>query len=855
MTSSDHAHMAGMNTPAMQQWQAAKRQYPDAVLLMRVGDFYELYGAEDVAIGNRVLGLTATKRNNGGAAEIPMAGFPHRGKDEQIRRLLAAGHRVAVLEQVEDPALAKGLVRREITDVFTPGVLLEDGLLAASRNNFVASVVADSMRAACAAVDVSTGDVLLNVVPIDQLDAAIVRSEAAELLLPQDATAPATPGRAITRRPGWYFAPSMAMDEIRRIWGAESPEGLGFEDSDALLLRALAGLLSYLREVRPSGIGTLRRPRIDRGGEVLWLDRMTVQNLELVQPLRTSEATGRGTLVSILDETETPMGGRLLRRWILEPLARLDDVNARLDAVTELVQEAATRTELRKTLGSVRDIERIANRVSAGRAGPRELRQLGDSAAELERVKSSLSRLSHGLLGPLGQGFDTLTDIAQDILSTLVETPAASPPEGAVIRAGIDAELDELRSVRDGSQERIAELQERERQATGLPVKVGYNRVHGYYLELTKTHAPQAPERYQRKQTLANAERYVTPELKVLEEKIATAADRIESLEAQILTNLRARIAKHTSRIMETARRLAQLDVLSTLAHVAVRRDYVRPEVHDGYDLRLTACRHPVVEALLPPGEFIANDVVITKDARLVLLTGPNMGGKSTLLRQVGLIQIMAQIGSFVPAREAYVPLCDRVFTRVGASDDLGRGQSTFMVEMTELSAIVHGATEHSLILMDEIGRGTSTSDGVAIAWASVERWHDVIGAKGIFATHYHELTELANALPGLVNRSMAVHEEGEEIVFLHTVVDGPADRSYGIECGRLAGLPRDLLARAREVLETVDRRTSVAPQPAPQKEAAVEHPAIQVLRNLDVDDMTPLQALNLLADLRRLVR
>jgi DNA mismatch repair protein MutS len=880
------------DTPLMQQWRDAKARHPDAIVFFRVGDFYEMF-CEDAEEGARLLGLTLTSRNNGGAAEVPLAGIPVRAKDEYLERLVRSGRRVAICEQMEDPAEAKGIVRRAVVETVTPGAVLADSLLAAGRNNFLAAVVelaapagpagaaepggagraAADVAYAVAAVDVSTGEVAVSGVAPAELEAELARLEPAELLLPQGLEGrrvAGADGAPRTYRADWLFDRELAAEEIRRRYRVTSLDGFGFQAGDDGLVRALGGLLAYLAEVQPAGLEHLRAPRLERAGGAMALDEMTRRNLELVEPLR-AELAGRGgragTLLEVLDETRTPMGARLLRRWLLRPLVEPAAIWRRQEAVAELVENAALRRRLRGELREVRDLERLAAKVGTARVAPRELLGLARSLARLPEVVAAAAGAAAPLTRELADGLDPLDDVRALLDGALSDDAPATLAEGGVLRAGYDAGLDGLREARDGGRDFIARLQARERERSGIAsLKVGFNRVFGYYLEVTRANQARVPPDYERRQTLANAERYVTPELKEWEAKVLGAEERILELEARLFAELRRRVAAEVGRLQATAERVARLDVLAGLARVAERRGHVRPEVHTGYRLEIRGGRHPVVETMMPREEFIPNDVVLDDDGRIMILTGPNMAGKSTLLRQVGLIQLLAQVGAFVPAAAARLPVCDRIFTRVGASDNLVRGQSTFMVEMHETSAILHGATAHSLVLLDEIGRGTATYDGVSIAWAVTEHLHEHVGAKTIFATHYHELTQLAELLPAVMNANVAVREVGDDIVFLHALRPGGADRSYGIEVGRLAGLPPAVVARAREILRELEGahtgggaglgrhgRGRPARTPPPDQLslfAPAEHPVLQQLRQLAVDELTPLQALNLLAAL-----
>jgi len=850
----------------MQQWRDAKRRHPDALVFFRVGDFYELFN-EDAVEGARLLGLTLTSRNNGGAASVPLAGVPARARDDYIGRLVKLGQRVAVCEQVEDPAEAKGIVRREVIETVTPGAILSDALLPERRNNYLAALIEADTGWALAAVDASTGEVLVVEVAADALTSELARLEPAELVLPRSREGWLPPGAesaSPTYRPDWAFDKDAALDEVKRRYQVHALEGFGFEADDAALVRALGALLGYLAEVQPGAAASLRPPRIERPGEAMALDEMTRRNLELVEPLRVDAVKGRaGTLIEVVDETLTPMGARMLRRWLLRPLVAAERIWARQEAVARLIDDAAMRRALRTSLRDIRDLDRLAAKVGGGRAQPRDLLALRQSLACLPVLRAALDGISAPLLIALREAFDTLDDIHDLLLRALEEDPAPTVGEGGVIRAGWNAELDELRTTRDGAQDTLARMQSVERQRTGIPsLKVGFNKVFGYFIEITRSNLDRVPADYERRQTLANVERYVTPELKACEEKILHAEERIAATETRLYSELRRSIAEGTARLQASADRVATLDVLVALAQLAERRAYTRPEVHTAYTLEIRAGRHPVVETMMPREAFIPNDTMLDEDARIVILTGPNMAGKSTLLRQVGLIQLLAQVGAFVPAARARLPVCDRIFTRVGASDNLVRGQSTFMVEMQETAAILHGATRASLVLLDEIGRGTATYDGVSIAWAVTEHLHERTHAKTIFATHYHELTQLADQLSALRNFNVAVREVGSDIVFLHHMQPGGADRSYGIEVGRLAGLPAEVVARARVILRALEgAHTSGGEglgrhgQQADQLSLfrMEESAALRRLRSIDVDALTPLQALNLLAELREL--
>jgi DNA mismatch repair protein MutS len=875
-------------TPLMQQYREIKARHQSAILFFRMGDFYEMF-YEDAETAARVLGLTLTSRNNGGAAEVPLAGVPVRAGQEYLRRLVQHGYRVAICEQVEDPKIAKGIVRREVVETVSPGVAFADELLDGARNNFIAAIgrgargEGDEAIVGLAAADISTGELRLSTVSIEELDAALARIAPRELLVPHGGDVlPRTTtldGALVTERDGWEFDDAMGRDELTRQFGVRGLDGLGIESRDSRSNGAAGALLRSLKELQPGGVPHLARPQMERTGSAMPLDEMTRRNLELVESLR--GGTSEGTLLAVLDRTVTPMGARLLRQWLLAPLVERTAIEARLDAVEALVREATARDALRSALDGVRDIERLGGKAAAGRATPRELAALGASLARLPDVeRASRPLAAAGALASLMEQWDGCAEMAAQVRDTLVERPPLQLGEEATIASGVDHELDDLRTLRDGGKDAIARIQADERARTGIAsLKVGYNKVFGYFIEISNANRHLVPGDYQRRQTLTGGERYVTPALKEYEEKVLTAADRIETRERELFESLRRAIGGEIGRIQCAARIVAELDVLAALADVAAREGYARPTITDGFDLEITAGRHPVVERMMPRDKFIPNDVRLTEDARLVILTGPNMAGKSTLLRQVGLIVVLAQTGSFVPAAAATIGVCDRVFTRVGASDNLVRGQSTFMVEMAETSAILHSATSRSLVLLDEIGRGTSTYDGVSIAWAVSEHLHNTLGCKTIFATHYHELVQLADELVAVRNYNVGVREVGDHVLFLHRLQPGGADRSYGIEVGKLAGLPEAVIARARDVLRLLEGEAErmvptlssgaptaarggrrPAPAPAPTEQLglfapAVPHPVVERLRETDVNSLTPLAALQLLAELAERAR
>ena len=860
------------STPLMQQYREIKSRHQDAILFFRMGDFYEMF-YEDAEVASKTLGLTLTSRNNGGASEVPLAGVPVKAAGEYLRRLVQHGFRVSICEQTEDPKFAKGIVKREVVETITPGAAFSDDLLDGARNNYLCALNRDGDSIGIAAADLSTGELRLTAVRPDDLESALSRFTPREVIVARGQNPSSTlrgpigeEGPMVTEREGWEFDAELGRDQLTERFKVSSLESFGIEDGDRTAVGAAGALLRYLDELQPAGTPHLARPKMERPGGTMPLDEMTRRNLELVESMRGGEASG--TLLRVLDRTLTPMGARLLRQWLLAPLVECAPIEARLSAVAAL-EDALVREAMRESLDGVRDIERLSGKAAAGRASPRELRALGDSMARLPLVQSALERaraaaLSEGeaAFGRHVSQWDGCDDLCGEITRTLVDRPPVAIGDEPSIRDGVDTALDEWRALRDGGKDGIAKIQTEERARTGISsLKVGYNKVFGYFIEVTNTNIHLVPADYQRRQTLAGAERYVTPSLKEYEERVLTAAERVEQRERELFESLRSHIGSQVTRLQSVAQIIAELDVFASLAEAAAREGYVRPVLVDAFSLDITAGRHPVVERMMPREKFIPNDVSLTEDARMIILTGPNMAGKSTVLRQVGLIVLMAQVGSFVPASRARIGIVDRLFTRVGASDNLVRGQSTFMVEMSETSAILHTATRRSLVLLDEIGRGTSTYDGISIAWSVSEHLHDVVGCKTIFATHYHELTQLSDSLVAVRNYNVQVREVGDQVLFLHRLQQGGADRSYGIEVGRLAGLPATVLKRATELLrlleaeQIVPRSGHALPTPSATNDqlalfGVMPHPVVQQLKNVEPNTMTPIQALDLLVKL-----
>ncbi len=862
----------GPATPLMRQYLEMKGRCPDAILFFQVGDFYEMF-YEDAEEASRLLNLTLTSRNNGEAANVPLAGVPIKAAHEYVQRLIRLGRRVAICQQVEDASKAQGLVRRELIETVTPGAVFADELLSAGRNNFLAAVAGrgDQTELGLAWADISTGEFSCAVVKRQDVASELDRIDAQELLLPRSwepggdgMAAQEVASRPCTYRDEWCFDFEITSEQIRRHFQVHSLAGLGLsEDGDAAAVCAAGALLAYLLEVQPAAGGSLRPPRAERAASVLHLDEMTRRNLEVVRPMQTESGA---TLLSVIDLTLTPMGARTLRGWLLRPLAEPEAIRARLDAVDELHQDMRRRRRLREVLAEIRDLERLAAKAGAGRAGPRDLLALARSLRQIPPLTEALGEPTSALLSDLAQRLDPLAEVA-DLIEAAID--AEAPPTlggGGVVREGFSEALDELRSVRDGAVGWIADLQGRERERTGVAsLKVGYNKVFGYYIEVSKPNLAKVPNDYQRKQTLTNAERFVTPELKEWESKVLSAEERIADLEQELFTQVRNEVGGQVERVNALAGAVAQIDVFASLAELAERNRYVRPRVTDDERIEIRGGRHPVVETMMPRERFVPNDVRLDGEQRVIILTGPNMAGKSTILRQVGLITLLAQLGSFVPAEGAEIGVVDRIFTRVGASDNLALGHSTFMVEMIETAAILNGATARSLILLDEIGRGTSTYDGVSIAWAVTEHIHERVGAKTVFATHYHELTQIADLLAAAAAYNVAVKEVGEDIVFLRRLEPGGADRSYGVQVARLAGLPGDVIERARQILRDLEGVALGSGTPLGGDAASkatdrwqlslfqpVEHPVVERLRRMVPEMMTPLEALAMLSELKK---
>ena len=808
-------------TPMVRQYMEAKAQAPDSLLFFRMGDFYELF-FEDAVEAAELLGLSLTSRDGADKeARIPMCGVPVRAVDGYIAKAIKRGRTVSICDQMEDPRAAKGIVKREVVRTITPGTVMEPELLDETANNYLGALSVQGRTGGLAFLDVSTGEFLVAQVEGESGSLAVnlerILTDELVRVAPVEVLAPAAIDGPLLERLRFNF-PQITFtgrknDDFERAWGEEqltdtfalgSLKGVGLHD--APLATGCAGaILAYVRETQRDRVPHIQLPRRYNPSGFVVLDGNTQRNLELIESL--AEKSRRGTLLGVLDKTLTSMGGRKLRQWILHPLLAVEAIQERLNAVEETFENTGLRMELREALKGVADLERLLGRLTAQSGNARDLKALGNSLDRLPAVLAALAQTESALLRQLHGQLDPLADVAEWIARAIVDEPPLGISEGNLFKDGYNEDLDRLHGLVRGGRDWIATLQADERARTGIAnLKVGYNKVFGYFLEVSKANARNVPADYERKQTLVNAERYITQRLKEQEEEILTAQEKMQDLEHKLFTALRGQVAAESKRIQRTADALATLDVLLSLAEVAVTKNYTKPQVCADGEITILDGRHPVVEDLMPRGDFVPNDTVLDRQgATLQIVTGPNMAGKSTYLRQVALITLMAQMGSFVPAARANIGVVDRIFTRVGASDNLVRGESTFMVEMTETANILNSATADSLLVLDEIGRGTSTFDGISIAWSVAEFIHDRIKSKALFATHYHELTDLGNKLEHAKNVNVAVRELGDKVIFLYRIVDGGADHSYGIQVAKLAGLPPSLLARAREILEGLE--------------------------------------------------
>ncbi len=851
-------------TPIRKQYLRLKAQHPDAILFFRLGDFYETFDA-DAEIAARELDLVLTSRPVAKGVRVPMAGVPYHALENYIARLIEKGYRVAIAEQVGE-VTGKGLVEREVVRVVTPGTVVEPALLDARRPNYLAALVVEEDRAGLAYAEITTGEFATTQLAREEVPRELARLQPRECLFPDarewKSAAPAAPPLSDLNFPGIHFTPypayrfegGTARQTLLDHFGVATLEGFGCEGKP-LAVRAAGAILQYLQETQKGALAQLSTLRTYSTDRFLVMDPTTRRNLELTESLR--ERRVQGSLLGVLDRTLTPMGGRLLRARIVQPLVDREEIERRLDEVERFVQDGILRARVREALKDMPDLERLVNRVVGGIATPRDLIGIRRALEAVGKLASPLPLTPGGAAEGGGGGVREIADL---IARAIVDDPPASLSDGGVIRPGFSEELDGLlRSVRE-AKEWLASLERREQERTGIKnLKVGYNKVFGYYIEVTKANLSAVPPDYIRKQTLVNAERFITPELKEMETLILNAEERQVEVETRIFREVCARIAARAPALLETARAVARLDGAAALAEVAVRNRYIRPELTDENVLEIIGGRHPIVEQSIAE-PFVPNDLRLDEETRILIITGPNMAGKSVYIRQNALIVLMAQMGSFVPAERARIGIVDRIFTRIGAQDEVASGQSTFMVEMVETANILNNATPRSLLVLDEIGRGTSTYDGISIAWAVVEYLHNhpQRRARTLFATHYHELIELADRLPGVQNVNLAVAEEGGQVVFLHKVVPGGADRSYGIHVAQLAGVPRPVIQRAQELLEGLEsgkfRPGTPAPRPYQPVLFADEHPVVEELRQLDISQMTPLEAINKLYELQQKV-
>lgn len=873
----------GSITPLMMQYRKVKDRYPDAIVLFRMGDFYETF-EEDAKIASAVLSLTLTRRANGAAAEVPLAGFPHHAINQYLPRLVKAGYRVAVCEQLEDPKLAKGIVKRDIVDVVTPGVNFSAELTKV--NNYFAALIADEREFGLAFCDATTGEFNFVQGEIHELETYLAKIEPLEVILPRnlsdkiELSIQSLPKRTIiTKRDDYIFNYDYAHDKLIHHFNVQNLKGFGIE-SKTFAIEAAGAALDYLAETQNGNLSHIVGMSEFSLSGFMEVNRTSCKHLEIVESI----SEGTPTLLSVLDFTQTTMGARLLRRILLQPLRSVEKINARLSAVEELIGASEARAELMEQLLGFGDLERLVARISTKRASPRELGALRLMLMKLPRTKEVVSKLNSGIWLEIASGICIESQLLERLSDSLSDDLPAQASDGGVIKKGHNAELDDLRELSFNAKDWIARLQVTERKRTGIQsLKVEYNSVFGYYIEVTKANLHRVPADYIRKQTLVNAERFVTQELKEYEEKVLHAEEKIQKLELRLFEELRDEVASHSSSLLSTSRALALADVIISFSKAARENDYVRPVVDESQDLEIEAGRHPVVERVLPSDEtFVPNDLILSEGKeQIALITGPNMAGKSVFIRQIALIALMAQAGSFVPAKRARIGVVDKIFTRVGASDNISAGESTFMVEMQEAANILNNATQRSLVLLDEIGRGTSTFDGVSIAWSIVEYLHQnpVRSARTLFATHYHELNELSELYPRVKNFKADVREYGGKVVFLHKIVEGSADHSYGIHVAEMAGLPRAVTSRAKEILKNLEsfelsatesaslsRSESKMPRPrkvfSKTKEGGLQIEMFQLgdeelrqkIKSVDVNNLTPVEALNKIVEIKKII-
>lgn len=839
-------------TPVRRQYLEEKKKHPDAILFFRLGDFYETFD-EDAEITARELDIVLTSRPIGGGVRVPLAGIPYHAVENYLSRLIEKGYHVAICEQIGEVP-AKGLVERKVVRVVTPGTVTEPGLLPGDANNYLASVIMDSTAsssgtvASVAYTDVTTGEFAVTELPLEALRAELTRLHPAEILYPDNQKLPDGISGHTTSVPAWKFEPGKCNETLLTQFKSSTLDGFGLK-ANSLSVRAAGAIIQYLKETQPDALNLLNSLRSYSLNEFMTLDASTRRNLELDETLRGER---KGSLLGTLDATITPMGKRMIHQWVSQPLLNVERINKRQNGVEYFVQNGMVRAELRAALKPIADLERLINRVIAGQAQPRDLMAMRSTIDSLPNIVRALEERGKKKEVQL-PSVDLMGEQLSLLQNAIDDDPPATLQNTGVIRPGYSAELDGVIDASKHAREWIANLEAVEREKTGIKtLKVGYNKVFGYYIEISRGAADKAPEHYIRKQTLVNAERFITPEMKEYETLVLNAEERIKEIETRLFKEVCADLAKAANKILSTARAIAELDVLSALGEVAALNGYTKPQVHEGSELEINEGRHPVVEQLLKSDRYVPNDVIFEKGEIVRVITGPNMSGKSTYLRQTALIVLMAQMGSFVPAASAKIGLVDRIFTRIGAQDEIHAGQSTFMVEMVEAANILHHATSRSLLILDEIGRGTSTYDGLSIAWGIIEYIHNhpQLRAKTLFATHYHELTQLAELLPGVRNYNVAVSEADNTVVFLHKIIAGGADKSYGIHVAQLAGLPSPVIGRANEIMTELERSSGrgVKIDPNAAKQVALfpeTNPLLDELKGIDVNSLSPIEALN----------
>jgi len=863
-----------MSTPLMKQYYKIKQKYPDTILLFRMGDFYETF-EDDAVITSKVLGITLTKRAHGASGDVPLAGFPYHALDSYLPKLIRAGYRVAICEQLEDPKFAKGIVKRDVIEVVTPGVAFSEKLLDHKSNNYLCGIYIKNDVAGISFADVTTGEFYTTEVPVKKIKETLESISPAEVLISKrelpklQSTFDQIPFKfTITKIDDWVFAFEYCFEILTMHFKTTSLKGFGIDNNQTEAIIAAGAVLHYLQETQKANLSHLKKISVYNPTDYMILDPATKRNLEILASM--SDGSRSGSLISILDKTKTSMGGRLLKKWVSLPLLKLEQIHNRLEAVDEFYQNENLRNQIGEEIKQIGDLERIISKICTGRANPRDVINLKLSLKRIPVIKDILRNVKSVALQRIRDNLIGLTYIVDKIEMMLVDEPPLNIADGGVIKKGFNAELDELRNLSSSGKDYLAQLQARERERTQIPsLKVAYNKVFGYYIEISNAHKNKVPQDYIRKQTLVNAERYITPELKQYEEKILNAEERIYQLESEFFNELRITISDEAEKVQKNAQLIAALDCFLSFAEVAIENNYVKPEVNDDDAIIIKNGRHPVVEKILPYGEkFTPNDTYLDNSTQqIMIITGPNMSGKSVYLRQVALIVLLAQIGSFVPAESARIGIVDKIFTRVGASDNLAAGESTFLVEMHETANIVNNATTKSLILLDEVGRGTSTFDGLSIAWALTEYIHENINvaAKTLFATHYHELNELANIYPRIVNYKVDVKEVGDKVIFLHKVMPGYADHSYGIQVAEMAGLPISITKRAKQILKNLESK-ELSPldhrKKKPKDEGEEEDFQLSLfeirddsirkeLEDLEIEKLTPLEALIKLNELK----